>query len=550
MAPILDPGVCQWGTSSFFIISDNVFANYIYYSHLFPALSALVLGLFVWLSAPKSFPNIALFLITLFFAAWSFCDLILWATEITPYTMFVWSILIYLDLLIYAGMVYFSYLFLDKKDISIGKKCILILSFVPLLFLAHTRYNLIGFDFSSCDREALEGPLWQYVYFVEVIFVIWIALLGLSRYKSSETKAGKNEIALFTFGTLLFLIAFAWGNIVGSISISWDLSQYGLFGMPIFIGFFAYLVTRYKSMGVRVIAAQVLVAASVLLVLSQLLVRAISNVRIITLFTASFIAIMGVMLVRSVKKEIAQRERIELLAVDLEQANKQQVALIHFITHQLKGFVAKSRNIFSMIQDGDFGTVPEEMKPMIREGFSSSTKGAQTIQDILNAANIKNGNISMVMAPFDFRELVEGIFTSLKPNADEKKIELSLAAPSEPIAMTGDRMQLENAIKNMIDNAIKYTPSGRVDIILEKDDQMKMVRFKTVDTGVGITPEDMKHLFTEGGRGAESQKVNVDSTGFGLYIVKNIIEAHHGLVWAESDGAGKGSTFVMELPVQ
>ncbi len=68
------------------------------------------------------------------------------------------------------------------------------------------------------------------------------------------------------------------------------------------------------------------------------------------------------------------------------------------------------------------------------------------------------------------------------------------------------------------------------------------------DSGIGITPEDMKKLFTEGGHGKDSTKVNVESTGFGLYIVKSIIEAHKGKVWAESEGAGKGSRFIIELP--
>jgi signal transduction histidine kinase len=68
------------------------------------------------------------------------------------------------------------------------------------------------------------------------------------------------------------------------------------------------------------------------------------------------------------------------------------------------------------------------------------------------------------------------------------------------------------------------------------------------DTGIGITKEDRKNLFTEGGRGKESVKVNVDSTGYGLYTVKLIIEAHKGKVTMESEGAGKGSTFFVELP--
>jgi signal transduction histidine kinase len=71
----------------------------------------------------------------------------------------------------------------------------------------------------------------------------------------------------------------------------------------------------------------------------------------------------------------------------------------------------------------------------------------------------------------------------------------------------------------------------------------------SVDTGVGITPEDMKRLFTEGGHGAESIKVNVHSTGYGLYIAKQIAEAHGGAIRAESEGKGKGSRFIVELPL-
>lgn len=259
------------------------------------------------------------------------------------------------------------------------------------------------------------------------------------------------------------------------------------------------------------------------------------------------VLVFGISLIRGVLREIEQREHIELLAKDLEVANAQQVALIHFISHQLKGFIGKARGIFSMLQEGDYGQLPETMKPIVEEGFSSASQGAQTIQEILSASNMKSGKMTYTMAPFDFKELVDCIISSLKPNADAKGVALTIEEPEGPVILTGDKMQLENAIKNLVDNSIKYTPQGSITATLTDDE--KLIRFKTVDTGVGISPEDMKHLFTEGGHGAESQKVNVDSTGFGLYIVKNIIEAHGGKVWAESEGTGKGSTFIVELPV-
>jgi signal transduction histidine kinase len=178
-------------------------------------------------------------------------------------------------------------------------------------------------------------------------------------------------------------------------------------------------------------------------------------------------------------------------------------------------------------------------------GLDSDTKGAQTIQEILNAANIKSGKVSYAMEAFDLKELIEGIVKDLTPAADHKG--LALTATLASITYTGDKAQLVNAFKNLIDNSIKYTQKGSVNVTLTQTDGK--VRFEIKDTGVGIEADDMKNLFTEGGRGKNSQKINVESTGFGLYIVKNIIEAHKGTVRAESEGEGKGSRFVVELPV-
>ena len=119
-------------------------------------------------------------------------------------------------------------------------------------------------------------------------------------------------------------------------------------------------------------------------------------------------------------------------------------------------------------------------------------------------------------------------------------------------------MWLKEVFNNLVENSIKYTKEGKITVGLEKKparnvsgitdtDGDKKILFYVKDTGVGISLEDKKNLFTEGGRGKESVKINVDSTGYGLYSVKLIVEAHKGKVWVESEGHGKGSTFWVEL---
>jgi len=109
----------------------------------------------------------------------------------------------------------------------------------------------------------------------------------------------------------------------------------------------------------------------------------------------------------------------------------------------------------------------------------------------------------------------------------------------------GDSFWLKEVSNNLVENSIKYTREGKITVGLEKKD--KKIEFYVKDTGIGISPEDKNSLFTEGGRGKDSVRINVDSTGYGLYSVKMIVDAHKGKVWMEPNKEGIGSTFFIEL---
>lgn len=522
------------------------------YSHIPTAIVAIFFGSYVLLKT-RTLSSVSLFVICLAFAAWCICDLGSWFAFLgSANMMFLWSLLDLLALIFFAFAYYFLYTYLTKHDLPLWQKLVGVAIILPTAVTTLLGLNLTAFDANTC--EALENSaITLYPHFGDAILFASTIVLGIYQYRKADNKAHRRETLLASLGIVSFLGFFLTATLAVTFLVDYDIGTYaynyeiyGLFGMPILLIYLGYLIVRYHAFDLRVFGTQALILALLALLASEFaFVSSVTN-RILVSITLILTAFVGVILTRSVRREIEQRQRIEILAKDLEKSNKQQVALIHFITHQLKGFVAKSRNIFSMLQEGDYGVLPETMKPLIEEGFNSSTKGAQTIQEILNAANIKSGKLALTMLPFDFSALVASIVANLKPNADAKGVALTLEAPQAPVMLTGDQMQMENAIKNLIDNTVKYTPSGSIKVSVTNDGSL--IRFMTEDTGVGITAEDMQHLFTEGGHGAESQKVNVDSTGFGLYIVKNIIEAHKGKVWAESEGAGKGSRFIVELP--
>lgn len=536
---------------SFLIFAEGV-PLLLYYSHL-PAIAvALLVGTFVLLHNPHGLLNRLLFGMAALFSLWALANLVLWTNVNSDVVMFVWSFFGILSASLSLCTVYLVYAFLRNRDITFWHKTLFAILLLPVIVFAPTSYNLSGFNLELCGSSGFEG-IWYlgYVTALGVLGMLWTLALLIRGYFATKEKIMRKEIVLMGVGVEFFLFAFFFTGFLASylndtgIVNDYSLEFYGLFGMTFFMVMLSYMIVRFRAFNVGMLGTQALVLALVILIGS--LFTFINDVapRILIGITLILTSAVGIILIKSVRKEIRQRIRIEQLARDLSTANEQQVTLIHFITHQVKGFVTKSRNIFSMIKEGEVGPIPETMKPMIEEGFRSDTQGVSTIQEILNAANIRSGKVSYAMEPFDLAALVKEIAVSLRPAVVEKNL-IYTTDIVNTLTYTGDRAQLQNALKNLIENSIKYTLKGSVTVSLRQKDQK--IIFSVEDTGVGITLEDMKRLFTEGGHGAESVKVNVESTGFGLYIVKSIIEAHKGKVWAESEGKDKGSRFIVELP--
>ena len=249
--------------------------------------------------------------------------------------------------------------------------------------------------------------------------------------------------------------------------------------------------------------------------------------------------------------EIVYKHSLELarLKQELEKANAQQENLLHFISHEIKGYLTEGQNAFAGIVEGDYGDAPPQMKSLAQRALLKMRAGVETVMNILDASNLKKGTVSYKKEPYNFAVTLEEAVRMMQPKADEKHLVIKLDVDKgKTYETTGDTQKIEqHVIRNLIDNAIRYTPQGSITITLSKIDGN--IRFSVKDTGVGISPEDRPRLFTEGGHGKDSIKVNVDSTGYGLFIAKQVVEAHGGSIRAESEGAGKGSEFIVELPI-
>ena len=233
----------------------------------------------------------------------------------------------------------------------------------------------------------------------------------------------------------------------------------------------------------------------------------------------------------------------------LEETNKKQEGLLHTISHEVKGYLTKDAAALASIAEGDLGAVPEPVKHVADSALSATRKGVDTVMNILDSANLKSGTTKIEQTRFDIRRAIIEIAEEIRTDAEHKGLTFDVRIGEGSFEYVGDEAKLRRMVfRNLIDNAVRYTKQGSVRIFLAID--KGLVMFEVEDSGVGITPDDMKRLFTEGGRGEHSQAVNPESTGYGLFIAKQVVEAHGGRIWAESDGPGKGARFFITLPVR
>jgi len=310
-----------------------------------------------------------------------------------------------------------------------------------------------------------------------------------------------------------------------------------------------YNILRYNLFNSRIILSEFFTGGILILSLTRFILSPAGTERIIDGILLVVIGAFGAFLIQSIFREVALREQLIKQEKALEIANQQQESLLHFISHEIKGYLAKNQAAFGAISDGDYGDISPQLRAMTVSALADTRKGVATVMDILDASNLKRGTVSYKKEKFDLAHTVEGIVADLQGAAQEKGLTLIYRKPVTGVFdFTGDSEKLgRHVFRNIIDNSIKYTPAGSVTVDLIRAD--KAYRFAVTDTGVGITAEDMARLFTEGGHGKDSIKVNVHSTGYGLYIAKQVVEAHGGTIRAESDGTGKGSRFIVELPI-
>jgi len=531
-------------------------------SGLINGLIALGLGIFIIWHNWRSKLNQLYFLIVVAISIWSF-SYWQWLSSNNSTSALFWVRLLSIGSTLIPAFYFHwivSLLGLEKQE----KRAVRLVYFTVSLFLLFSFSNL----FIKGVSKKLFFSYWPepgvlyhfYLIFAYIILVIYSLSLLLKRYRiSSEEK--KAQIIYVIIGSII-----AFGGGLTNFFLWYDIPilPYGNFFVALYPFLFGYALLKHDLFSIRIIATELFTfTVWIILLLRFLLSETLQEFSInIGLFIA--VIAFGILLIRSVRKEVLQREKLEVLTKEIKEAyevekkareklkelDEAKNQFIMATQHHLRTPLTSMAGYLDLIFGGTYGKVSPRIKETLRKFQASTNRLIKVVNEFLDISQFQLGKRVISLQPdISIKSIFEEIVDELQLEAKARGIYLKFQGRGKMPKIKADPGKLKLALYNVVDNGIKYTNKGGVAIKLEtKGSKLRII---VKDTGAGISKEDQKTLFAKlFERGKEAKKLHGTGRGIGLYIAFHIIKAHKGKIWAESEGRNKGSVFYVELPIK
>lgn len=524
----------------------------LFYSYIPIAVISLLIGLFIYKKDNRSLTAKLLFSMTVFFVLWVLNILVQWVASYHAILMFGWQLTALFEVGLFLTAFYLAYVFVNKKDLPKPVKAILVAIGVGVALVLPTTFNIASYDMTNC--EGVVGPLWNIIYVFEPICIALIAMVGIHAFRKQKAPERRKEIRLFSMGIVVLLTTFFLSNFYGELTRVYEFNLWGPVGMLVFFVLLGYLVVKFHTFNIKLFATQALVLFIATLIASKFFYNPSTLDIIINAVTFTLFAISGYFLIRSVRTEIQQKDRLQDLSLQLSKSNdklkeldKLKTEFLSLASHQLRSPLTAIKGYASMLIEGSFGKLAVKTAEPVKRIYTSAQGLANIVEDLLNVSKIEQGGMKYEFMPTDLSVIATNLFNEMQIPAQSKNITLTLDMQKyDEFMATADPTKIKQVFLNLVDNSIKYTPDGGIIKMTLGRDQENIV-FAVTDNGMGISAETKQKLFEKFSRG-EGGKVNTGGSGLGLYLAKQIAIAHKGDIDIESDGLGKGSTFKVHIP--
>jgi signal transduction histidine kinase/DNA-binding response OmpR family regulator len=234
-------------------------------------------------------------------------------------------------------------------------------------------------------------------------------------------------------------------------------------------------------------------------------------------------------------------------ADELAEADRRKDEFLAMLAHELRNPLAPILNAVHMLRLSE-----PRIDPIHRRAVSAMDRQVRhmirLVDDLLDVSRITNGKIELRKEAVDLDTIVDHAVQTSRPLIEDRNHELSIALPSKPVRISADPTRLTQIIANLLNNAAKYTdPGGSIQLRVEVSGESVFLHVR--DNGIGLAPEMLPkifELFVQSERGADRAQGGL---GIGLTLVRRLVEMHGGTITAQSEGVGRGSEFVVRLPL-
>ena len=406
-------------------------------------------------------------------------------------------------------------------------------------------------------------------YIIALIFFsfggVIILFIRRHRAKKQGDQILRRQLNFIVFGYIL-----SWGiaTIVNlsqiAIPIPLEVSRLGLYCMMFLSIFTAYAILRRGLMQVSVVATELFIGFLLVLLVIPLTQYERFSVDpysyIISVFVFLSAILVGALLIRSVRREIKQREQLATLNVSLEEVNKsletanlqlqeldqQKTDFLSIASHQLRTPLSIFNGYLELLEEGAYGRVTKGMVEIFENMNENNQHLLKLVDEFLDITRIEQHRTRFTFTAVNITAMISTVIKELTPKLKGKDLKLIWKKTSSEVITQADDEKIRHVIFNLVDNAIKYTEKGTVEVFLnERDEGVEVI---VRDTGLGFEDHDRASFFQKFYRGDNVRGVNVTGTGLGLYVASKFIEGHSGKIWAKSPGLGKGGEFGFWVP--
>lgn len=239
---------------------------------------------------------------------------------------------------------------------------------------------------------------------------------------------------------------------------------------------------------------------------------------------------------------------LELANLELMQANRLKSEFLANTSHELRTPLNAILGFLRLVLD-DMCDSPEEKRMFLQNAYDSAAKLLALINGLLDGASIEAGKLDLTLIEVNIASVFAEVEKLTRVQAAQKKLRLTFGTPPAGASVRADPDKLQQVLLNLVANAIKFTPQGKVQVRARSLPSKGHVRFEVRDTGIGVAQEIQRHLFQKFVQGNGSSTRQYGGTGLGLALCKNLVQFMGGQIWLTSPGPGQGTTVAFTLPL-